>query len=215
MTAPAPALPTDTGQLGPGELHIGVAGSEIDVSCYVNNAVLESSADTTDATFKLCGASRPGVTTMTYTLSGNLDIDLGNDSGFFALCWDNPGSVQAFEFIPSTALGVSFTGQLVVIPLSVGADEYGADLTSDFAFETVGKPVKSGAGGVAATGATAGTPGSWTPAGSVPPANLAALQAGGITASPASAWTTGQNVVLGDSSTAHWSGSAWAAGAAA
>jgi hypothetical protein len=63
-----------------------------------------------------------------------------------------------------------------------------------------------------ATGATAGTPGTWTPAGAVVPANLAAMS--GITASPATAWTTGQRMVLGDASLVHWSGTAWVVGAA-
>lgn len=61
-----------------------------------------------------------------------------------------------------------------------------------------------------ATGATAGKPGTFTPAGSAPRANLAAMS--GITASPATAWTTGQYVVLGDNSHAHWTSTAWAAG---
>ena len=67
-----------------------------------------------------------------------------------------------------------------------------------------------------ATGATAGTPGTWTPAGSDAPANLAALQGAtpAIVASPTTAWTTGQRVVLGDGSAAHWSGTAWVAGQA-
>jgi hypothetical protein len=79
----------------------------------------------------------------------------------------------------------------------------------------VGYPWKTGSqqvgecpyGGITATGATAGAPGSFTPAGAVAPANLTAM--GGITASPATAWTTGQYVVLGDNSHAYWSGSAW------
>jgi hypothetical protein len=65
---------------------------------------------------------------------------------------------------------------------------------------------------IAATGATAGSPGSFTPPGATPPANLAAMA--GITASPTTAWTTGQRVVLGDSTTAHWTGTTWAAGSA-
>jgi hypothetical protein len=36
----------------------------------------------------------------------------------------------------------------------------------------------------------------------------------GITASPATAWTTGQYVVLGDATHAYWSGAAWTAGQA-
>lgn len=65
-------------------------------------------------------------------------------------------------------------------------------------------------GGTVATGATAGTPGSFTPGGSSIPANLAAMST--VTANPTTAWTTGQHVVLGDSSHAYWDGSAWVTG---
>lgn len=61
-----------------------------------------------------------------------------------------------------------------------------------------------------ATGATAGTPGTWTPAGSEPRQDFAHLS--GVTASPATAWTAGQHMILGDFSQAHWSGTAWVAG---
>lgn len=66
-----------------------------------------------------------------------------------------------------------------------------------------------------ATGATAGTPGSFTPAGCETPANLAAMT--GITASPATAWTTGQYVqtaTAGAPGEATWSGTAWVGGRA-
>lgn len=71
---------------------------------------------------------------------------------------------------------------------------------------------------VPATGATAGIPGSWTPAGSTPPASVAALIAGvpnAVTASPLTAWTLGQYVQTGTAGTtgqAHWNGTAWVAG---
>lgn len=68
--------------------------------------------------------------------------------------------------------------------------------------------------GVAATGATAGTPGTFTPPGADPPEDLAALTPG-VTATPTTAWTTNQHVVLGDSSKAYWNGTAWATGQAA
>ena len=67
---------------------------------------------------------------------------------------------------------------------------------------------------VAATGATAGTPGTFTPAGAVAPQNLAAMT-GVVTATPATAWTTGQHVVLGDLSKAYWNATAWVTGQAA
>lgn len=66
--------------------------------------------------------------------------------------------------------------------------------------------------GPAATGATAGIPGTYTPAGCDSPDKLAELT--GVTASPATAWTTGQYVLLGDGSKAHWSGTAWVTGVA-
>jgi hypothetical protein len=65
-----------------------------------------------------------------------------------------------------------------------------------------------------ATGATAGIPGAFTPAGAVRPFDLAALQDAEVTASPATAWTTGQYVFLGDGSRASWDGDSWAAGPA-
>lgn len=66
--------------------------------------------------------------------------------------------------------------------------------------------------GVAATGATAGTPGSWTPAGAKVPATLAECPA--LTGQPA--WTTGQYAYLKDgTSQVHWNGTAWATGVAA
>jgi hypothetical protein len=66
--------------------------------------------------------------------------------------------------------------------------------------------------GVVATGATSGAPGFFTPSGAGVPANLAALT--GITASPTTAWATGQYVITADLLANHWSGTAWVTGKA-
>lgn len=71
----------------------------------------------------------------------------------------------------------------------------------------------AGGGTVNATGATAGTPGTFTPSGATPPANLAAM--GSVVANPATAWTTGQHVILGDASHAFWDSDSWEVGEAA
>lgn len=63
-----------------------------------------------------------------------------------------------------------------------------------------------------ATGANAGTPGAFTPAGSG--VNTFSELAGAVTANPATAWTTAQRVVLNDLSEAYWNGTAWVAGRA-
>ena len=67
-------------------------------------------------------------------------------------------------------------------------------------------------GVVAATGATAGMPGYYTPSGANVPANLAALA--GLAASPATAWASGQYVITADMLGAHWDGAAYAVGIA-
>ena len=72
----------------------------------------------------------------------------------------------------------------------------------------------TGGGGAAATGATAGTPGSFTPGGSIPPADAAALSTSGVVASPSTAWATGESVQTGDGADNYWDGTAWAAGIA-
>ena len=103
-------------------------------------------------------------------------------------------------------------------------------LVADATFPCDGKPLvcfgnetdsESVGGATPATGATAGTPGTWTPAGSTPPASVAALTAGtpnAVVASPATAWTAGQYVQTGTAGVpgqAHWSGAAWASAPAA
>src|SRR4029077_1778092 len=86
------------------------------------------------------GDTRPGTVTYTYALSGNMDTDVGDAAGFFALSQSAPGSVQSFVFTPNTETGTTASGELVIDPLDFGADESGADLTSDFEFTIVGKP---------------------------------------------------------------------------
>jgi hypothetical protein len=76
-----------------------------------------------------------------------------------------------------------------------------------------------GGGAGLATGATAGSPGLWTPGGSTVPDSVVALQNANpaIVASPATAWTTGQYVQTLTASTpgqAYWNGTAWTAGQA-
>jgi len=63
-----------------------------------------------------------------------------------------------------------------------------------------------------ATGATAGAPGSWTPAGNGGVNGLSGVST--VVASPATAWTTGQRVVCNDGTEVFWNGSAWSVGRA-
>lgn len=140
---------TTSRNLGPGTLKIGETGTEIDISCYVNNAVISADKSADDDRTMLCGDVLPGAVTYTYALSGNMDIDVENGAAsFFALSQAEPGTQQGFEFTPNTAGGDKAAGTLTIDPLDFGADEMGQPLTSDFEFAIVGKPTYTyGTGG--------------------------------------------------------------------
>jgi hypothetical protein len=126
--------------LGPGELKIGTTGTELDVSCLVNNAVISADKDEGDSTTKLCGTVKPGAVTYAFTLAGNIDTDIAEATGFFALSQDAMGTEQHFLFTPSTEAGTEAAGTLIIDPLDFGGDESGQPMTSDFEFSIVGAP---------------------------------------------------------------------------
>lgn len=138
-------------KLGPGTLKIGATGTEIDVSCMVNNAVISAEKDEGDSTTKLCGDVVPGAVSYTYSLSGNLDTDVDVADGLFALSQAEPGSQQGYEFTPNTDAGTKAVGTLIIDPLDFGGDESGAYMTSDFEFSLTGPPTYTYAAPVAAS----------------------------------------------------------------
>ncbi|MFI5861811.1 hypothetical protein [Streptomyces sp. NPDC051546] len=107
------------------------------------------------------------------------------------------------EIYRADDMAISDTESLAGLPIGVKPMVYGTN-TWTYAITPLG--------GVLATGATAGSPGSFTPDGAVVPANLAAMA--GVTAAPTTKWTTGQHLVLGDASKAYWNATAWVAGTA-
>lgn len=123
-----------TGTLGPGELKIGETGTEIDVSCLVNNVAIVPDISEGDEKTMLCGTSKRSADTITWALEGNVDVDAGTDAGFFALTWQHIGEVVPFTYTPSTELGTTVAGYLKLAPLELGADNYGDFLNSDFEF---------------------------------------------------------------------------------
>ena len=123
-----------TGTLGPGELKIGETGTEIDVSCLVNNVSIVPDISEGDEKTMLCGTTKRAADTISWALSGNVDVDAGTDAGLFALTWQHIGEVVPFTYTPSTELGTVVTGSLKLAPLELGADNYGDFLNSDFEF---------------------------------------------------------------------------------
>jgi len=144
------ATPGETFMLGPGELSIGATGTEIDVSCLVNNAVIAASKDQGDSQTKLCGTVKVPAPTYTYELSGNVDTDIADSAGLFKLSQDEAGTEQSFIYTPSTDAGTTATGSLIIDPLDFGGDTMGETMTSDFTYTIVGAPVYTYGGVVGA-----------------------------------------------------------------
>jgi hypothetical protein len=112
---------------------------------------------------------------------------------------------------PVGSTNPEFAGVVIPQPYTIFGGDAGTASEVDIDWNMTAPPTRN-VGSVAATGATAGAPGFYTPPGAVTPANLAALT--GVTASPVAAWAVGQFVLTADLLGAHWSGSAWVAGKA-
>lgn len=135
-----------------------------------------------------------------------------NDRGKQSACSADKKTLEIAYEAAIAAGNVTFTA---VPPASVEGDLVSAGLlrstSSNWDIDANGtlaaQSTDCGAA-AASTTATAGAPGTFDGA---TPADAAALAT--ITASPATAWTTGQYVVLGDGNEAYWDGSAWNSGA--
>lgn len=203
-------------------------------SCQIIDGALTSSPDTTTretpATWCEPATTTPTPGASSYEFSGSFLQDATSSTGLTAFLYKHD-TKEAYIYASFEGdAAPRFIGRCVIQSGSIGGAAR-ETLTSDLTLPMVRKPdaefgsggstiIVLGAEGTPASGATAGTPGSWTPAGSDPPASPADLIANDpvvVTASPATAWTTGQYVQTQTSGTggrAHWSGTAWVAGAA-
>lgn len=134
-------MPATTVKLGPGTLKIGAVASEVDFTCQITAAHVDWNVNADDPTPTLCGETVPGERTYDSVLAGTLYQDLGDPSGIVAFSWANKGDEVPFVFVPSTEAGQAVTGTLIVDPLSVGGDEAGTNMTSDFEWAIVGDPI--------------------------------------------------------------------------
>jgi hypothetical protein len=118
---------------------------------------------------------------------------------------------RPYANVGASATNPSISGMVIPMPFELLVGDAGAASECVIDWNLTAPPAID-YGAVTATGATAGAPGFFTPSGAAVPANLAALT--GITATPATAWTTGQYCITADLLAAHWGGSAWVAGKA-
>lgn len=180
----------------------------------------------------LCGGSLPPESGGSAgDLTANLVITALQDfifpDGLIAQSWKENGNTLDFTWSPTADAQDQWRGKVRVQALEVGG-EVGSRLTTSVSWEIVELflPHRFTAGAdvqvipaIVAGGVTAGAPGAFTPAGAKPPFDLNALKNDPVLGDavgpvPATAWSTGQYVLLGDRSQAHWDGTVWLAGAA-
>jgi hypothetical protein len=134
-------MPAIVSKLGPGKLTIGTVPN--DFTCQVTAARVEWAVDEGDDVVVLCGETVPGARTYSSSLTATILSDLGKTPGpgIVEFSWTNKGTQQAFNFVPNTAAAKAVTGTLILDPISIGGDESGQNMTSDFEFAIVGTPV--------------------------------------------------------------------------
>lgn len=130
----------ETVEYGPGTLKFGEVGSEIDASCLVNSFRITATKEQGETTTKLCGTPRTPRATYTYAASGNIDTDLTDPDGLWALSQVAPGSEVKFVFIPNTEAGTEASGTVILDPMDFGGEEYGEVMNSDVEWTLVGAP---------------------------------------------------------------------------
>lgn len=130
-------------KFGPGTFSLGPVDTPIiDASCQVSSLTVEWDNDQEDDINVLCGDTVSGGTTFTASVNGTILQDLDKDAatGLVYYSWDHKGETVAFTFVPNSDIGATVSGSLVLTPLTVGGDEYGTTMTSEFEWACVGEP---------------------------------------------------------------------------
>jgi hypothetical protein len=192
-------------------------------TCQITNGALTASPNVTQETVPAtwCDAeeSVPQVGATSYSLEISYLQDPDLRDGLSRFLFEHDAALGWFFMGLDADNPPKAIGQVRLVSGSIGG-EGRVTLTADATLPCEGKPAvcfgdedtSIAVGGPPSTGATAGNPGTWTPSGSTPPTNLTLLRSSGVTASPGTAWTTGQHVVLGDSTHAHWDSDSWESG---
>ena len=141
---------------------------------------------------------------------GNPAKPIPTVAAFFGVFVDGDNHFSLYapkaEIFRRDDLSIADTESLSSLPIGVKPMLYGAN-TWTYAVSPLGDAP------ILPTGATAGTPGVYTPEGAVMPADISGLA--GVAASPSTKWAEGEYIVLGDNTEAHWTGTAWDEGRAA
>jgi len=195
------------------------AGGKVNVSTYLDGITPSSDTDELDGTTFQPGVAAPtksiiaGFRTRALSLSckwtPEAEVFFTGIEGKTGLsyAYGPLGNTAGMTGISGVCNCLSWTGPLSTVDgITTATCELRCDTRVLGVFDASGGVVPA----AAATGATAGTPGTFTPPGAATPSNLGAMAA--VVASPTTAWTTGQHVITGDAQHAFWDGTQWMVG---
>jgi hypothetical protein len=119
----------------------GTPGTPEEFSCQATDVhVTPSYEDDGDAVETLCGDTKAPGKKGTYVLAGTVIQDFDIATGFIAFTWEHETETVGFEWVPNdVATGPTITGSCVIVGLEFGG-EVNTRLTTDFEFDTDGKP---------------------------------------------------------------------------
>lgn len=143
------APPVDT-RLGPGTLTIG----GVERGAQISNVSLEPSQDSNDGTPTLGDPDPLPQVSESWVLKGEAVQDFEEPAGFVNYCMVHALDVVAFEWVPNSAAGVKFTGNVLVTSVPIGGD-VAAQNTSPFEFAVQGDPTRTEPAGVSRAGRAA------------------------------------------------------------
>ncbi len=135
-------MPINSAQLGPGTLTLGTGPLDVSLQVTAVKITPTESVSTTEPIKVLGGEEIAGDedVTLSWVLEGTYLQDL-LDSGVVAWSWANASTPQPFAFTPNGAVGASFAGECIPVPLTVGGDEVeGARMTADFTWRLTEAP---------------------------------------------------------------------------
>ena len=129
-------------QLGPGTLSITVpaGGTAAAFECEVSGGSITHSYEEVDSPTRLCDTAKRKPNKVRGP--DGVRMAVANDlsaAGLYALCQANDLAVADLEYIPNTDDGASWAGEIELsLPAEIGADEWGADIESEFEWSSIG-----------------------------------------------------------------------------
>jgi hypothetical protein len=197
--------------------------AKFEAACQSTGVVIKpgSDAKAEDSITTLCGDVATGTSSATpkdtLEITAIQDWDAATAQSFSAFTWAHRGETVDWSWQPNSSAAVWKGKAKIELPFEVGG-EVGGRLTSSVSWPITAltPPTGFGAGYGATPDKSKAAPGDVFPAEATVTAsdasNAAKLAALGYTASPASAWSTGQKITIGGYDF-NWTGAAWAAGA--